>query len=514
MSAAGFRIEVPETYFARSAAKDYSDDVGLALVREFAQNAADAGATRVEFAFLGDNQLRVTDNGRGCDARTVRQVLLAPLGTLKEADAIGGFGKAKELLYFANASWNIRTRDVLARGAFLTCEQFAVGCEPFAGFEAVVTLPAPLWRAARNSASNFCRCSERPGVTWVLDGVERSPEVRRPARAQKDFAFAKAYIDRASHDSVVYLRTGGLLTGTRWGYHSRDLGRVVIEVTKPSFEVLTPSRDWFRDGEHRRAVEGWLHELAVNQRAALAEELGDEILFHDFETVVAEPTGQALAEVVPTTSGVQAPVRFTAPAATAPLSTSAVEQALTALGSAEAHGTRTQDSSPAKAQRVKPQGFHIGLLPRIEGLRSVVAHTGGTAQAKVAAKWLAKNGAQAAQVLAAFATAASIVCQRSGTPFDAIGFTFKEGTEAEFIRSRGRHAFLVNPLTFDPRANDAVEELLDRALHEVAHYTQSNHDEAFVLAEVALRRKSRGAAVRGPVARALRTARVEAEEGL
>jgi len=505
---AGFRIEVPETYFAASAAKDYSDDVGLALVREFAQNAADAGATRVEFVFLGDNQLRVTDNGRGCDARTVRQVLLAPLGTLKEADAIGGFGKAKELLYFANRRWDIKTREVRASGAHLTCTSFESNAEFFAGFEATVELPPALWRAAQNAAPNFCRCSERPGVTWVLGGVERTVEVLRPLRAVKDFGFAKAYIDKSSHDSVVYLRTGGLLTGTRWGYHSRELGRVIVEVTKPSFEVLTPSRDWFRDGEHRRAVEGWLHQLATDQRAARAEDVGDEILFFDSEPVVAAP--RAEADVLPSVAGVATTVRFTAPASAQALADGAAWKALEQALADEF----TDGVIPAKAKRTKPQGFHIGLLPQVPGLRSVVAHTGGTAQAKVAAKWLTKNAAVAAQVLAAFATACRIVCQRNDVPFDAVGFTFMPDAEAEFIRSQGRHAFLVNPLKFDCSASDAAEELVDRALHEVAHYTRSGHDEAFVLTEVALRRKARGAAVRGPVARALRTARVEAEEGL
>ncbi len=503
-----FRIEVPETYFAASAAKDYSDDVGLALVREFAQNAADAGATRVEFAFLADNQLRVTDNGRGCDARTVRQVLLAPLGTLKEADAIGGFGKAKELLYFANRRWSIKTREVRASGAHLTCASFETNAEPFAGFEATVELPPALWRAAWNAAPNFCRCSERPGVTWVLAGVERAPEVLRPARAVKDFGFAKAYIDQKSHDSVVYLRTGGLLTGTRWGYHGRELGRVIVEVTKPSFEVLTPSRDWFRDGEHRRAVEGWLHQLATDQRAARAEDVGDEILFHDLEAITAAAAAPG-PDVVPMVAGVAATVRFTAPAsaqALAHVSPETIERALAVDG--------VDLSAPVQAKRTKAQGFHIGLLPQVPGLARIVAHTGGTAQARVAAKWLAKNAATAAQVLAAFATACRIVCQRNGVPLDAVGFTFLPDAEAEFIRSQGRHAFLINPMKFDQTANDAAEELVDRALHEVAHYTQSSHDEAFVLTEVALRRKARGAAVRGSVARALRTARVEVEEGL
>ena len=421
--------------------------------------------------------------------------------------AIGGFGKAKELLYFANRQWSIKTREVRASGAHLTCTSFESNAEPFAGFEATVELPPALWRAAQNAAPNFCRCSERPGVTWVLAGTERTSEVLRPMRAVKDFGFAKAYIDRSSHDSVVYLRTGGLLTGTRWGYHGRELGRVIIEVTKPSFEVLTPSRDWFRDGEHRRAVEGWLHQLATDQRAARAEDVGDEILFFDSEPVMAAP--RAEADVLPSVAGVAATVRFTAPAsaqALANVSPEVIERALAVDG--------VDLSAPAKAKRAKPQGFHIGLLPQVPGLRSVVAHTGGTAQAKVAAKWLTKNAAVAAQVLAAFATACRIVCQRNNVPFDAVGFTFMSDAEAEFIRSQGRHAFLVNPLKFDGSASDAAEELVDRALHEVAHYTRPSHDEAFVLTEVALRRKARGAAVRGPVARALRTARVEVEEGL
>lgn len=512
-----WRIEVPQTYFAQSSAKDYSGDVGLALVREFAQNAADAGATRVTFEFLGENVLRVSDDGRGCDATVVRERLLTPLGSKKEADAVGGFGKAKELLFFANPSWRIVTQDVVVVGSYLTVESFETERPLQPGFVATVTLPPALWRTARDAARNFMRCSER-GVCWVLDGTEVSTDVKRPARAVKDFGFAKAYLDKSSHDSVVYLRTGGLLTGTRWGSHARTCGRVIIEVTKPSFEVLTPSRDWFREDEHRRAVESWLHALAVDHASALAEEQGDEILFHDFEAFVP-PSGFA-SDVLPSTAGATAPVRFTVEASvsSAPMALSAevIEAAMAGIKGlpAGAAGIPAGAVTTARPVRKAPQGFHLGLLPHIDGLTRIAARTGSKAQAKVAAKWLAKNALVAQRVLAAWATAARILCRKANLTFDSVGFTFANDVEAQFLRSNRRVAVLINPLKFDINAPDAVEELIDRTIHEVTHYTARHHNEEFTTTEFVLRRLMRDALTRGAVARALRTGAFEQEEAL
>jgi len=530
----GYRIDIPQDYFARIAAREYNDDAGMALVREFAQNSADAGATNVEFRFLSDNWLQVTDDGKGADERKVRTKLLVPLASEKDGEAIGGFGKAKELLYFGNEEWRIRTRDIVVEGSYLTVKSFQTG-EPYVhGFVAEVKLPPGLYTAARDNARDFLRHSERPGVTWRLGGVTMDQRIKRPARAAKDFGFAKGYVQRDVDDSTIYLRTGGLLTSTRYGYHGPTVGRVIIEVTGKSSELLTPARDWFRSSEHRRAVESWLNGLVTDARATLADEVGDEVVFEDYEPVEDLPVAEAASikrdEVVPEHAGVKVDVAFRSEVPvealaealagvydpdgilSGPYAGAAGEGAtLTTPGaSGPQGGAVAAPTRPAK----RKDGFDMALLPKLDGVKRVVVHTGGKAHAKTGAKWLRKNAEVARKMLAAWTTAVRVVAKANNLPVDAVGLTFAPDAEAEFVRAKnGRFGMLLNPLKLDLSHEFVADELLDRALHETAHLvTRGGHDEAFVLAEAVLRRKCRGGAVRGAVARSLRTVTVQAAE--
>lgn len=514
-----FQIQVPADYFARTAARDYSDDAGMAVVREFAQNSADAGATCVSFDFA-KGTLTVMDNGRGCDAATVRNVLLNPLASQKDEGSVGGFGKAKELLYLANPLWTIRTRDVEVTGSFMSVQSFQTGLPHVGGFTATVRLPEGLYAAAQREAKYFLRRSERPGVTWLCDGEEVQCAVPRPRRAVKDFGFCKVYVDRdMKNENVIFLRTQGLLTSTKW-HSAGAVGRVIIELTGNSVDLLTPARDWFRSTAHREVIESWLHGLAVDARRTLADEQGDEILFEDFEVVEDAAPAVAAAPVegapkastrafVPSTGGIEASVSFRA-------SVEADEATVTAVGAALAEAlAEAQGEAPAAVPAPRPaprraDGFDMALMPRLDGVKRVVVHTGGKAQAKVAMKWLRKNGPVASKALAAWTSAVRVVAQRAGLPVDAVGFTFSEQAEAEFVRAKnGRFGMMLNPTKIDLSDEFAADELLDRALHEAAHLcSPGGHDEAFVCAEALLRRKARGSAVRGTVARSLRTGAV------
>jgi hypothetical protein len=531
----GYRIDIPQDYFARIAAREYNDDAGMALIREFAQNSADAGATAVEFRFLSENWLQVTDDGKGADERKVRTKLLVPLASEKDGEAIGGFGKAKELLYFGNEEWRIRTRDIVVEGSYLTVKSFQTdGAHHVHGFIAEVKLPPGLYTAARSNARDFLRNSERPGVSWRLDGITMDQRIKRPARAAKDFGFAKGYVQRDVDDSTIYLRTGGLLTSTRYGYHGPTVGRVIIEVTGKSSELLTPARDWFRSSEHRRAVESWLNGLVTDARKTLADDVGDEVVFEDYEVVEDMPVAEAGTvkrdEVVPEHGGMKVDVSFRSEVPVEVLAEALAGvydpdgilsgsyagakgegATLTTPGaSAPQGGAKAATTRPAK----RKDGFDMALLPKLDGVKRVVVHTGGKEHAKTGTKWLRKNAEAARKMLAAWTTAVRAVAKANGLPIDAVGLTFAPDAEAEFVRAKnGRFGMLLNPLKLDLSDEFVADELLDRALHETAHLvTRGGHDEAFVQAEFTLRRKCRGSTVRGAVARSLRTVTVQAAE--
>ena len=526
--ATSFAIAIPQDYFARSAQKDYADDAGMALVREFAQNACDAGAKKVEFTFGPNNTLVVEDDGAGCDDRRMRTKLLVPLESEKEGDSVGGFGKAKELLLFGNSRWVLRTRDLRVVGSLLTVQSYETGLEHFAGFRAEVTLPEGLYRAAQGlTARNFLRYSERPGVTFILDGEVMDCVAKRGPRCVKDFGFAKAYVRKGINDAYVSLRTKGLFTGRRYGYFGADVGQVIIEVTAPSTEVLTPARDWFRAQEHRDLVEGWLHSLSTNARKMLADNVGDEIVFDDLESVSLDDVEQPRSSQValPKHNGQEVAVSFRAHVEAQEAAPGEVPQALREMaeevGNMQAVGMhhaaaalqeklQAQLAALSKANK-RADGFDVRLMPRVDGLKRVVVHTGSRKQAKVGMRWLTKNQKRATTLLAAWTTGVRAVAAACGLKLDAVGFTFAEEALAEFVRARnGRFGLLINPMKFDFKAEYQAHEVLDLVLHEAAHQsTGSDHDERFVLGEASLRRKCRAPAILAAIARSLRSGVIE-----
>lgn len=521
----GFKIAIPDDYFARSAAKDYADDAGLALVREFAQNSCDAKAKTVEFVFRAGNELVVSDDGKGADAKTIRERILTPLATYKDEGSIGGFGKAKELLFFANEKWKIRTRDCEVVGSYLDVLSFKTGLEHSEGFLVVVTLPEGLYRAARDNARLFMEYSERPGVTWMLDGDAVMTTVRRPKRCSKDFQFAKGYVapyeDGERHTPYVYIRTGGLFTSKKYGHHPREVGRVIIEVQGSSVDLLTPARDDFRSSEHRCTLDNWLYDLSTDYKRTLAEEIGDEVVFFDDEFI--EPAGGYVRAVLPETNGVTADVSFLRGEESVPTEEQAVRM-LNALGEAlkEAANDNASENgnqsekvmTTAKSAPKEEKKFDMTLLPKLEGVKRLTVHTGGKTYAKKAAAWLKKNQTTAATVLAGWTTAVRAVCKSAGLQTDAVGFCFHEGVEAEFVRANnGRFGLLINPMKFDLNNYHKPDEMFDLAIHEVAHQVGgNNHDETWANNEMVLRRKCRAPGVRGCIARSLLTGEVENHE--
>src|SRR3990167_5068098 len=105
-------VRIPSDHFLRRIKTDYAD-FQSAIIREFLQNSVDAGATRVDINIIAEGEnvrLTVADDGGGCTVETITDRLLTLGGTYKEEGAVGGFGVAKELLFFAWPEWHIYTR--------------------------------------------------------------------------------------------------------------------------------------------------------------------------------------------------------------------------------------------------------------------------------------------------------------------------------------------------------------------------------------------------------------------
>lgn len=107
-------VTIPSDYFFNMATKDYYNWKS-GLIREFIQNSVDAGSDQVEFCF-DEKWLEIKDNGCGMTLDTIESALLTLGGSHKTDSSIGGFGKAKELLYFAWPQWEIHSNEHLIIG--------------------------------------------------------------------------------------------------------------------------------------------------------------------------------------------------------------------------------------------------------------------------------------------------------------------------------------------------------------------------------------------------------------
>lgn len=92
-----------------------------AIFREAIQNSVDANASLINIDYYKmDNQkinLTFSDNGSGMSLDILLNILLTMGGSKKDnEDAIGGFGYAKSILFFAHDEYVIKTNDIILKG--------------------------------------------------------------------------------------------------------------------------------------------------------------------------------------------------------------------------------------------------------------------------------------------------------------------------------------------------------------------------------------------------------------
>ncbi|MCK5342356.1 MAG: ATP-binding protein, partial [Candidatus Heimdallarchaeota archaeon] len=102
------KIVIGSDYFRKNARSDYASPLPFVWIREAMQNSIDAGATEIKISTEGNN-ITFTDNGCGMDLDVLTHKLLTLGGTKKESGSVGGFGKAKEVLFFSWDEWFIDT---------------------------------------------------------------------------------------------------------------------------------------------------------------------------------------------------------------------------------------------------------------------------------------------------------------------------------------------------------------------------------------------------------------------
>jgi len=256
------QIQISRDYFHRVVKNDYSD-YQEAIVREFLQNSVDAGADNVHFNFdMSNYKLEVIDDGCGMDRTVLEEKLLCLGGTFKgEGDSIGGFGKAKEVLFFCWDGYMIETGNlrVHGKGSEYQIDEMPINVK---GTRCVIHLGGEHeTREIREKAYVFLNTCG-PSAKMHVDGNEISP--LKVFRSRRKTDWGKMYVRDVNYNRCL-VRKSGVTMFNR--YVSYNEGTVVFELSGHPTEYLVANRDSLKS-TYGRELDTFIDALGKNKRLA------------------------------------------------------------------------------------------------------------------------------------------------------------------------------------------------------------------------------------------------------
>jgi len=256
-------VKIPSTYFLKMATIDYSD-WKMAIVREFVQNSYDAGAT--EIRFYGENvKLTVKDNGSGMTEQVIRERLLTLGGSLKNAGSVGGLGKAKEILYFSWANWEIHSQDIMVIGEgnqfeLTTGNPFIPGTISSIACDFVNDIFMKVNSLVEYSSFDLA-------VYWNDCLIKKENLVDQGVKIGNN-SFGILYRNSGNARHVIVQARGlfmfSIYLEAKFGY--------IFNITVPSYESLTSNRDGFTSN-YRPEFDKLISKLTIEQSVGIASSL-------------------------------------------------------------------------------------------------------------------------------------------------------------------------------------------------------------------------------------------------
>lgn len=487
-------VTVPPAFF-RGELRVYGD-WREALARELLQNSTDANPTRIDVTLStvdGHGRIVFSDDGHGMTRDVLERVFFALGETTKTGeDSIGGFGRARIIICFAQARYTIRTRNLIAEGVGgeYTIREVA---EHVPGATFTIDLIDDSCDKVEAALNRLLRTCTLPVPVTVNGSLVRSqPMPVRAARVLRDETGPWGRVYLSSGYGRVNVRVHGLTMFTRWLSGSDD---VILElVPSRSRQVLSASRDQLR-AEYAEQLDQWVADLAGNRRRALRppdEPLdvrigGGGFLASDADTA-PEPqhlddsdtaltadaeTGRDGLARAPQAGGTLVGVR--------PGNAAAFRHA------AEGTGVPATLFGIPEVPALPALGFDVYLLAeandtRVRRLR----------RAWDPMQWDARTGLRRRALLLAWKGACEYALDLLvaahpdlGRVLWTVGWIFDEGTRGLHKSVGTGHVLALNPVTgtggarYHLSRRTARHELFAVAAHEVAHIVAENHDERF-----------------------------------
>lgn len=259
--------------FFQNAKKDYAS-WQWALAREFMQNSVDCGSSEIRITLAlrnGNTLLEVANNGEPMTEDVLVNKLLSLGSSGKRFNgSVGGFGKAKELLYFCWLSYTIHSgaHQVEGSGAEYTIRK----AKMLHGTGSRIEIPGDCVKRMSEHFIAFTALSNIKAQVWV-NGVRVEDRLHN-GYFRRELPFGRVHTNRQL-ENVLVVRIAGtpMFTAfTRWD------GCVVLELNGTSADHLTANRDGLL-ADPRMQLEEFMADLLVNKTKALRQPCTEYTLY-------------------------------------------------------------------------------------------------------------------------------------------------------------------------------------------------------------------------------------------
>lgn len=269
------QVKIGPSFF-KKVFNDY-EDWRWAMAREFVQNCVDPRDTAGRYttsnvtidveAHNGGIRLAVFNDGTPMDEETLVGKLLALGESGKDFDeTVGGFGRAKEILYFCHESYQIGSGDhvVNGRGGDYELER---ATSRIRGTHSIVHINDTDVDELVKQFKRAIVMTQRPNISFTLNGERIVGNLHKGTR-RRDLSWCTIYTNKRFENRLI-VRAGGVPMFTSY-IHANDKG-VIIELKGASDTVLTSNRDGLQ-WRYRRQLEELVHLLTTNWRAAMRDD--------------------------------------------------------------------------------------------------------------------------------------------------------------------------------------------------------------------------------------------------
>lgn len=260
-------VKIGPSFFANEL-KEY-DNWHWAFIREAVQNSVDAkGSDRVDFEIaLGDNNDTIVTWANNGEPMS-EDIIVNKLFSLGESGkrfngSVGGFGKAKILLYFTHASYTILTGGLTVVGSGADYEVIESG-DYYPGTKSIVRISGDHVEKLKHQIRVLASFTQWAGTLSANGEVLESNHNKGSRR--RDLGFGVVYTNK-SHSNKCVVRINGIPMFHQYCGHDR---LVLVELVGASDTVLTASRDGLLY-PYRGELSSFITELTVDKKSALKD---------------------------------------------------------------------------------------------------------------------------------------------------------------------------------------------------------------------------------------------------